>query len=167
MRTLLRIVVLIGWCLTVASMAQDKQPTINDFAWMAGCWENTTNKSSRDEIWSKAAGGSMIGRGRVVANGKTSEYEFMRIHQEADGMYFTALPSGQNQTSFKLIKMEGKKAIFENLKNDFPHRVIYGQNPDGSLFARIEGEIKGKKRGIDFAFQRTTCEMKQEAANVY
>ena len=167
MRTLLRIVVLIGWCLTVASMAQDQKPTINDFAWMAGCWENTTNKSSRDEIWSKAAGGTMIGLARVVANGKTSSFEFMRLHQEKDGLYFTALIPGEPETSFKLIRMDGKKAIFENPKHDFPTRIIYGQNPDGTLFARIEGKIKGKTQAVDFPFQRTTCEMKKEAANVH
>ena len=160
MRYLIRIVILICWCLTVAALAEDKPPTINDFAWLSGCWENQNSKLSRDETWSKPAGGSMIGMGRTVVNGKTTEYEFMRIHQEADGIYYTALPSGQTETTFKLIKMDGKKVIFENPTHDFPQRVIYGQNPDGSLFARIEGEMKGKKHGIDFPFQRTTCEMK-------
>lgn len=159
MRYLIRIVILICWCLTVAALAEDKKTTINDFAWMAGCWGNQTSKSTRDEIWSKASGGTMIGLARVVANGKTSSVEFMRLHQETDGLYFTALIPGEPETSFKLIRMDGKKAIFENLKHDFPQRIIYGQNPDGSLFARIEGEIKGKKREIDFPFQRATCEM--------
>lgn len=167
MRTLLRIVVLIGWCLTVASMAQDHKPTINDFAWMAGCWAQNTNKSFRDEIWSKASGGTMIGLARVVANGETSSVEFMRLHQEKDGMYFTALIPGEPETSFKLIRLENKKAIFENPKHDFPTRIIYGQNPEGSLFARIEGKMKGKPLAIDFAFQRATCEMKKEATNVH
>lgn len=162
MRYLIRIVFLICWCLTVAALAEEKPPTINDFGWMVGCWENQTSKLTRDEIWSKPAGGTMIGMGRTVVNGKTTEYEFMRIHQEADGIYYTALPSGQTEATFKLIKMEGKKAIFENAVHDFPQRVIYGQNPNGSLFARIEGEIKGKKRGIDFPLQRATCEIKQE-----
>ncbi len=167
MRYLIRIVILICWCLTVAALAEDKPPTINDFGWMAGCWTQTTDKSSRDEIWSKASGGTMIGLARVVAKEKTSSVEFMRLHQEKDGLYFTALIPGEPETSFKLIKFENKKAIFENPKHDFPTRIIYGQNPDSSLFARIEGKIKGKPLAIDFAFQRATCEANKEASNVH
>ena len=66
MRYLIRIVILICWCLTVAALAEDKPPTINDFGWMAGCWTQTTDKSSRDEIWSKASGGTMIGLAREL-----------------------------------------------------------------------------------------------------
>ncbi len=166
MRNLLRILVLIGWCLTIAAVAQDTKPTINDFGWMAGCWAQNTDKSSRDEIWSKASGGTMVGLGRVIAKGKTSSVEFMKLHQEKDGMYFTALIPGEPETSFKLIKFENKKVIFENAMHDFPQRVIYGQNSDGSLFARIEGKMKGKPLAIDFAFQRVNCEAK-EASNVH
>jgi Domain of unknown function (DUF6265) len=105
MRNLLRIAVLIGWCLTVASVAQDKKTTINNFGWMAGCWTQTTDKSSRDEIWSKASGGTMIGLARVVANGKTSSVEFMRLHQEKDALYFTALIPGEPETSFNTLSI--------------------------------------------------------------
>ena len=167
MRSLIRIMILICWCLTIASLAEDKQPTINDFAWLSGCWENQTSKHSQDETWRKPSGGSMFGTGRTVVNGKTTEYEFMRIHQEADGIYFTALSSGQTETTFKLVKMNGQEAVFENPPHDFPQRVIYGLNPDGSLHARIEGEMKGKQRGIAFPYQRTTCEMKKEVTNVH
>ena len=93
----------------------------------------------------------------------------MRIHQEADGLYFTAQPSGQAQATFKLIRLRDNVAIFENPKHDFPQRVIYGLNADGSLRARIEGVKNGKQRGIDFPFARAKCELTQakEVTNVY
>lgn len=157
MQNLARIILFICVCLLVVS-AEDRPPTIHDFAWLTGCWENTTGKRQRDEIWSKANGGSMLGVGRAVVDGKTTEYEFMRIHQEADGLYFTAQPSGQPQASFKLVSLRDNVATFENPKHDFPQRVIYALQPDGSLKARIEGVMNGKQRGIDFPFKRAQCE---------
>ena len=149
--------------LEVANRAQPPsqeahQPTVNDFAWLSGCWDNQQGNRQRDEVWMKPNGGSLLGMGRAVVSGKTTEYEFMRIHQEADGIYFTAKPSGQPEASFKLVSLSGKRAMFENPKHDFPQRVIYGQNADGSLYARIEGEMNGQQRGIDFPFKRGKCD---------
>lgn len=158
MQNVARIIVFVCICL-IAVSAEDRQPTINDLAWLTGCWENSAGNRHRDETWSKAMGGTLIGIGRAVVDGKTTEYEFMRIHQEADGLYFTAQPSGQPQASFKLKSLRNKEAIFENSKHDFPQRVIYALNPDGSLRARIEGEMNGKAGGINFPFQRANCEV--------
>lgn len=161
MQNLARIILFVCVCLLVVS-AEDRQPTINDLAWLTGCWENTTGKRQRDETWSKPNGGTMLGIGRAVVDGKTTEYEFMRIHQEADGLYFTAQPSGQPQASFKLVSLRDNVATFENPKHDFPQRVIYALNADGSLRARIEGVMNGKQRGIDFPFKRATCEITKQ-----
>ena len=157
MQTVPRILFFVCLCLIVVS-AEDRQPTINDLSWLTGCWENTTSKRQRDENWSKPAGGTLLGVGRAVVDGKTAEYEFMRIHQEPDGLYYTAQPSGQPQASFKLKSLHDKEVVFENLQHDFPQRVIYRLTADGALQARIEGTMKGKARGIDFPFQRANCE---------
>ena len=168
MDTLTRIFFFVCVCLLAVS-AEDRQPTIHDLAWLTGCWENTAGQRQRDETWSKPSGGTMLGVGRAIVNGKTTEYEFMRIHQEADGLYFTAQPSGQPQASFKLVSLRDKVATFENPTHDFPQRVIYGLKADGTLRARIEGVMNGKQRGIDFPFTRAKCENTQakEVANVY
>lgn len=168
MRNVTRILFFVGVCL-VAISAEERQPTIQDLTWLTGCWENTTGQRQRDETWSKVAGGTLLGVGRAVVNGKTTEYEFMRIHQEADGLYFTAQPSGQPQATFKLKSLHNKEAIFENPQHDFPHRVSYRLTADGALQARIEGVMNGKARGIDFPFKRATCEitLPKESTNVH
>ncbi|MGH9802611.1 MAG: DUF6265 family protein, partial [Blastocatellia bacterium] len=115
-------------------------------------------KRQVEEVWLKPKGGMMLGLGRTVVNGKATEYESMRIHEDKGEIYFTAKPSGQPEASFKLVSYADGKAVFENPQHDFPQRVIYGKQPDGSLLARIEGEMQGKKRGIDFPFKRAKCE---------
>ncbi len=164
-----RIIFFTCFCLTVAATAAEQQTSIQDLSWLTGCWEGKSGQSLRDENWSKPAGETMLGVGRAVVNGKTTEYEFMRIHQESDGIYFTAQPSGQPIASFKLKSLKNNEAIFENPTHDFPQRVIYRLSAADSLVARIEGEMKGKQRGIDFPFQRAACAKvtQKEAANVH
>jgi len=47
--------------------------------------------------------------------------------------------------------------IFENAAHDFPQRIIYRLNDDGSLLARIEGKRGGELKGVDFPMRRAPC----------
>lgn len=144
--------------LCFASFAQTPKPTINDLAWLSGCWESNRNGREINEQWMKPSGQTMLGMGRTVAKGKTVEYEFVQIRQEIDGnLYYVAKPSGQSEASFKLIKLQNREATFENPEHDFPQRVIYRLEADGSLFARVEGTSKGKMRGFDYPMKRGQC----------
>ena len=101
----------------------------------------------------------MLGISRTVADGKTVEFEFMQIRQEADGgILFIAKPSGQPEATFKLIKSGAREVIFENPQHDFPQRVIYRLQSDGSLLGRIEGVSKGKEKSVDFPMSRERCD---------
>ena len=156
---LLRIVLV---CLSLSStltFAQEKTFTINDLAWLKGCWSSNRNGRETTEHWMKPAGGTMLGISRTVAEGKTVEFEFMQIRQEAnDEIFFVAKPSGQLEATFKLIKGSANEAIFENPQHDFPQRVIYRLQGDGSLLGRIEGVSKGKEKSVDFPMTRERCD---------
>jgi Domain of unknown function (DUF6265) len=139
--------------------AQTSKHSINDLSFLSGCWELKTNGREVNEQWMKPSGGVMLGMGRTVANGSVREYEFTQIREEKDGaIYYVAKPSGQPEASFKLLKLQNKEAVFENLEHDFPQRVIYRAQPDGSLFARVEGTVKGQVRGLDYPYKRAKCE---------
>jgi hypothetical protein len=102
------------------------------------------------------SGTSMLGMSRTVAGGKTVEYEFLQIRQQADGVYYVAKPSGQPEASFKLVKAGSGEIVFENPAHDFPQRILYKRTND-SLAARIEGTMGGKARGVDFPYTRVAC----------
>ena len=100
----------------------------------------------------------MLGMGRTVASGTVREYEFLQIREGRDGaISYVAKPSGQPEGSFKLVKLQNREVIFENLEHNFPQRIIYRLEPDGSLFARIEGMSNGKARGFDYPIKRGQC----------
>jgi uncharacterized protein DUF6265 len=145
-------------CATLSLSGVMEKPSVGDFSWLAGCWEGGRPGVVREEQWTKPAGGSMLGMGRTVANAKTVEFEFMRIHQDKEEIFYTARPSGQPEASFKLVSQNGQAATFENPQHDFPQRVIYRRQQDGSLLARIEGTVNGKDRAIDFPFKRARCD---------
>ena len=150
------LVLLVG-CLSVR--AQTSKPTINDLSWLAGCWEANLRGREVNEQWMKPGGGVMLGMARTVAQGKAAEFEFTQIREDKDGaIYYIAKPSGQAEASFKLVKLQNKEAVFENPQHDFPQRIIYRLQPDGSLFARVEATEKGKTRGIDYPYKRAKCD---------
>ncbi|HEY5839296.1 MAG TPA: DUF6265 family protein [Pyrinomonadaceae bacterium] len=157
MKTLLLIGVLL--MLVCSASAQSPKPSINDLAWLAGCWEANLRGREVSEQWMKPGGGIMLGMARTVAQGKAAEFEFTQIREDKDGsIYYVAKPSGQAETSFKLVKLQNKAAVFENPQHDFPQRIIYRLEAGGSLFARVEATENGKTRGIDYPYKRAKCE---------
>jgi hypothetical protein len=126
-------------------------------SWISGCWKSEGNPQS-EEQWTKLEGQSMIGMGRTIANGKTVFYEFLQIRERADGIFYIAQPNGETAVAFKLVKINSNAAIFENPQHDFPQRIIYQLMIDGTLFAAIEGDEKGKPKHIEFAMKRVRCD---------
>ena len=132
-------------------------PTIADVSWIAGDWQAISGGGSgrrqSEEHWTKAAGGSMMGMSRTVAGDKTVEFEYLRIEQRADGVYYIAHPGARCPgTDFKLTRASATEAVFENPQHDFPKRIIYSKNADDSLTASIDGGEGSKS--TSFAFKR-------------
>ncbi len=139
---------------------QNKLTNIADLGGMAGCWEqkNEAKKLLISEMWMSPAGSSMLGMGRTVKNGKTTGWEYMRIEQRDDGIYFVSKPKENSEdTAFKLKSLTAAGTVFENKDHDFPQRVIYKIQGD-KMIARIEGNDNGKFLGIDFPMIRANCE---------
>jgi hypothetical protein len=132
--------------------------SLGGFSALAGCWERADKSGSViSEMWMKPAGTSMLGVGRTVKGGKTADYEFMRIEQQADGVYYVARPKANTtETAFKLKTASGTDFVFENPEHDFPQRIIYKINGN-VLAARIEGTRNGKSMGFDFNMDRVNC----------
>jgi len=144
------------WC--GIAPAQEKKTTIADFAWLAGCWDGSGGGRESLEQWMKPSGQTMLGMSRTVANGKTVAYEFIQLREQDGDLFYVAKPSGQAEASFKLVKSGNQEAVFENPQHDFPQRIIYRLEKDGSLSAAIEGMSKGKLKHIDFPMKRAKCD---------
>ena len=157
-RTVVLIVTLIAttFILSASSPATthtaENSPTISDLAWMAGGWRTAAGgRAQIEEHWMSPAGGSMLGMGRTVVGDRTVEFEFLRLEQRADAVYYVASPGGQcPSTDFKLTRLSAQEAIFENPQHDFPKRVIYKKNADGSLTASIDAGAGTKSQSFSY-----------------
>ena len=120
--------------------AATPSPTIAELTWLAGNWRTAAGRRAQvEEHWSAPAGGSLIGMSRTIVGDKTVEFEYLRIEQRADAIYYVAHPKARCPgTDFKLTRLSGQEAVFENPAHDFPKRIIYRKNSDGSLIASID-----------------------------
>lgn len=131
---------------------------LGSLAWLAGCWARVSGEAGSGEYWQPLAGGTMLGIGRTVRNGKTVEYEFLRLHEDEQGrVVYTATPSGQKETAFVASELGESTATFENPAHDFPQRIVYNRPDADSMVVRIEGEHQGQHRAIEFRFTRAAC----------
>ena len=157
----MRIIGFIG-LMVIASVcvsAQNKVTLISDLSGMAGCWEqkNDAMKLLISEMWMSPGGTSILGMGRTVKNGKTTGWEYMRIEQRADVIYFVSRPKeNAEDTAFKLIRSTLNEVVFENKDHDFPQRVIYKLQGD-KMTGRIEGNNSGEFMYFDFPMNKVKC----------
>ena len=135
----------------------DLAATLNELAWLAGCWEGAQGDRRFEEVWLAPDAGTMIGMGRTVAGGRTLAHEFLQIRSDGDRLVYIALPSGQAETIFTAVVISADRIVFENPDHDFPQRIAYQRESDGSLLAWIEGERDGQRRRIEFPMQRRPC----------
>ena len=141
---------ILGSALAVAQNAS----RIDDLKWLAGSWRLEKSGTVIEEQWNAPAGGVMLATGRTVKTGKLVEFEFLRIEQRGDSLVYLAQPGGQPPTEFPLESMTPTEVVFANLQHDFPKRIRYKKNADGSVTARVEDET-GKK-GQDFPYKSST-----------
>jgi hypothetical protein len=122
--------------------------------WLAGCWELRQGARVTLEMWMPPAAGLMLGASRTTVNGRVREFEQLRLAWQGDTLVYTALPSGQKETSFKGLAAADSGFAVENPAHDFPQRILYRRRGADSLVARIEGGT----RGIDFPMRRIACD---------
>jgi uncharacterized protein DUF6265 len=102
------------------------------------------------------ARGTMIGMGRTVRDGRTTEYELVVLKEQDGRLAYEAHPSGQAPAVFLSREISDSSVLFENAEHDFPQRVGYRRSESG-LAAWIEGTLKGQMRRVDFNYARVPC----------
>ena len=143
-----------------------EESPIFPLAWLQGCWSSDVNKRETREHWLPLRGNLMLGMSQTVVQGKTQDYEYLRMESRADGVYYVVLPSGQNATSFKF---EGKKVVtmgdrsddefvFTNATLEFPSKIVYRRAREGWLYISVTGKVKGNDKEVTYPMRRISCE---------
>lgn len=132
--------------------------------WLQGCWRGTVNQREFREQWLPPGGGMMIGAGHTVMQGRTQDYEYLRLETRPDGLYYVAVPSGEKEASFRLSGVARDEVngadiwTFNNVVEGFPQRIVYRRGAEGWLYAGIEGTLNGEERKVLYPMRRVNCE---------
>jgi hypothetical protein len=152
------LLLLLVCCGSILAYGQTPPAGLDTLSWLAGCWEATANGRTVTEQWMKPLGDMMLGMSRTVRQNRTVEHEFVRLERDSAGaIRYLVRPSGQADASFTLVRLGPGYAVFEDPAHDFPRRILYQRVPPDSLRARIEGEINGTPRAVDFPYRRISC----------
>ena len=150
--------VLLAAGLCFGSASPLRASPLEPLAWIAGCWSNPQGDAGSGEYWQPLAGGTMLGVGRLIRDGRTVEHEFLRLHVDGQNqVIYTAAPSQQKETAFVATRIADGTATFENPAHDFPQSITYSRANDSGMSVRIEGTRNGAQRAIDFQFERVDC----------
>jgi hypothetical protein len=97
--------------------------------WVAGCWQGDVNEREFREQWLPLRGGMLVGVSQTVMQGRTQDFEYLRLEARPDGVYYVAVPSGRTETAFKLTSIVPEAAdtvfTFSNTLDQFPQRIVY------------------------------------------
>ena len=122
-----------------------------DVSWMAGYWLDCSGGREVSETWSDPRNGLSVGHA-VTVTARGVSFEVSHVGPTPQGFAYVAQPGGAPPTVFVLSESGPTRAVFASAENDFPSRVIY-ERDGGALRARIEGEIGGQARSMEWNFR--------------
>ena len=138
--------------------------TLDALGWLAGCWRGSVNQRVFREQWLPLAGGMMLGAGQTVTQGRTQDYEYLRIESRAEGVFYVTQAAGQKDASFRFSSVTRDEVnpatlyTFENVVPDFPQRLVYRRASEGWLYVHVEGRLGGQERKVIYPMRRVNCE---------
>jgi hypothetical protein len=127
---------------------------LSALAWMAGTWTGTQDGVEMEELWMAPKGNSMLALHRDVKDGRTIDFEFLRIEATPEGITYWASPRAKPPTPFRMVELKDKRVVFENAEHAFPRRIIYWLTDDGALHAKIEGTLNGQPAAEEWAWKK-------------
>ena len=126
-------------------------PPLSAISFMSGCWTGPSpNGATIEEHYTSPSENLLIGMTRYVRNGRVVDFEFTTVERTDSTFVMTPRPKGVKSDSFPLKEVSDGRAMWENLKHDFPQRIIYRRGPDASLIARIEGTTPKGERHVEW-----------------
>lgn len=147
---MLMLPVLAAAFLATATPAQDP---VAGLGWMSGYWLDCSDGREASETWSDPRLGLMAGHAVTVSPQGRVGFELAFVATLPDGAaVYVVKPSGQDEVRFTLTEQGEDFVVFSNPDNDFPTHIRYERDGDG-LTARIDGEIAGSPRSVEWRFE--------------
>jgi hypothetical protein len=130
--------------LIVGTVAGNAQQSIDTLSWLSGHWVNERGPTMQEEYWMLPSGGMMPGLHRDVGETGRAFFEYLRIVERNGVLYYHASPGGKAETVFTADSLAYGFIRFINIEHDYPQRIQYALDTDGTLRASISDAGGGK-----------------------
>jgi opacity protein-like surface antigen len=155
------VLTLASLALPAAAAAQAAGPTLADLAFMSGCWRGDFAEGTLEEYYTTPSENLILGTSRYLRSGRAVQHEFSRITADSTGIVLLPFPGGlPSEHEFRLTTVDDGTALFEAPEHDFPRRIRYTREADGSLSARIDGG-EGSERIQEWHMRAVPCRQPQ------
>jgi hypothetical protein len=124
---------------------------------MLGVWEMENAAGRIYEEWTRVSDSLFSGKSYIINDNDTLILESISLVVKDGEILYVPSVIEQNDgkpITFKLVADSGNTFVFENLKHDFPQRIIYINKCKDSLYAIIEGNTDTKVRKEEFIMNR-------------
>jgi hypothetical protein len=92
---------------------------------------------------------------------KTQDFEYLRLEQREDGIYYVGVPAGKKEIVFRLANVGEESGAtvytFTNLVDEFPHRLIYRRGTEGWLYAQVTGKPGAAGGDVVYPMRHVDC----------
>ena len=145
-------------CQPVNHHGKDEEDKLSRLNWMLGKWEMKTPEGTIREEWTKPSDTQWQGTSYMVTlAGDTPFRESITLDLDHDTLFYQPVVSTQNAglpVTFHETELSEDQITFENLRHDFPQRIIYKRPSDTTIVATVEGNIEGRVRREEFSYVR-------------
>ena len=136
----------------LANAQVSTEQQLEKLAWLEGKWERQNTRQGRTafELWTKNSD-RFVGKGITMSGTDTVFVERLSIKKKDGELYYVAeVSQNAEPTYFKITQFTKAGFICENPDHDFPKKIEYKLESDGTMKAIISGD----SRSIPFVFQK-------------
>lgn len=126
----------------------------NDLDKWLGKWVTDYEGGKFYENWEKKSDDLYEATGHLVIEGDTVFRELLRVEKFGNHWAYIAVINGGKPVMFPLKSNDSDKWVFENKEHDFPQRVTYHLQDNGTLYAVVDGKMKGKEMKEEYFYKR-------------
>lgn len=130
--------------------------TINEFAWLAGWWQQPTDNGIMFEEW-LPVGDILSGRAGEIDGADTAISETISIRLEDSAVIYIPVVKGQNGNEpiiFRLTYYSKDSIVFSNPHHDFPQIISYSKLAADTFAARISAMIERQEKAARFVMYK-------------
>lgn len=134
-----------------------KYDRIKELDWLVGKWRSHSAENISTETWEKQDDSTFTGFAFTLRGTDTIFSENIVLDQRGDSLHYVVTTANQNDqkpVSFTLKSFTANKYVFENLKHDFPTRIVYERKGVDSILASVSGEANGETTIVEFPMVR-------------